>query len=114
MIYKLINLLFPKNNKIQQEIKSKELEERDKNEEKDKKETENEIVNARNKADIINTICDINTLSGIQMENMKKQSKDSLLDIILCFNNNQKCILDLFSEDCQCYEIRVINDEKQP
>jgi hypothetical protein len=114
MIYKLINLLFPKNNKIQQEIKSKELEERDKNEEKDKKETENEIVNARNKADIINTICDINTLSDIQMENMKKQSKDSLLDIILCFNNNQKCVLDLFSQDCQCYEIRVINDEKQP
>jgi hypothetical protein len=50
------------------------------------------------KSDIINTICDFKSLNKTQLNNIKNQSANSLIEILIYFNNNQEYCKELIEE----------------
>ena len=50
------------------------------------------------KMEIIESICDFKSLDKTQLNNIKKQSANSLIEILLYFNNNQKYCQEIIEE----------------
>jgi len=84
MLTIFLNTIFRRSNKVQNMNETKE---------------ELVKINQQNKINIINDIYDFKTLNEEQLKNLKKQPLDSLLDIIFCFNNNQKIIIEIIDNN---------------
>ena len=72
---------------------------------KNKVECENCVEqNNKNKKEIINRINDIYILNEKHIDNVKKLSHDSLVDLIMCYNNNNSYVIDIIYEMGEKYE----------